>query len=103
MKLVPLNILFDIKYGNSLELINLQVCSKEHPGAINFVSRTEKDNGISAFVQRTEEEQENPANTISVALGGSVLSSFLQPEPYYTGFHVFVLSPKKPMSKLELL
>lgn len=103
MKLVPLHELFDVKYGNSLELVNLEQCSKKNPFAINFVSRTERNNGISAFVIRNEEIRENPANTISVAVGGSVLASFLQPETYYTGFHILVLTPKKQMSKIELL
>lgn len=103
MKLVPLHNLFDVKYGNSLELVNLEQCSKENPKSINFVSRTEKNNGISAFVLKGEDIKANPANTISVAVGGSVLASFLQPEPYYTGFHILVLTPKKPMSKIELL
>jgi hypothetical protein len=103
MKLIPLHKLFDVKYGNSLELINLEQCSKSNPNAINFVFRTEKNNGISAFVLKNEEISENPANTISVAVGGSVLASFLQPNPYYTGFHVLVLSPKNPMTEAELL
>src|SRR5665647_2711681 len=103
MKLIPIHILFNISNGNSLELLNLEQCPKSHPLAINFVSRTEKNNGISAFVKKNEQFTANPANTISVAVSGSVLSSFMQPQPYYTGFHVFVLSPKKMMSKLELL
>lgn len=103
MKLVQLNTLFDIKYGNSLELINLEQCSNDSPLSVNYVSRTEKTNGISAFVKLKENIPVNPANTISVAVSGSVLSSFLQPKPYYTGFHVFVLVPLKPMSELQLL
>lgn len=103
MKLTELHNIFDIKYGNSLELINLIQCAKEDPDSINYVSRTEKNNGISAFVKRNTDFSENPANTISVAVSGSVLSTFLQPEPYYTGFHVFVLSPKREMSQLEML
>lgn len=103
MKLVQLHNLFEVRYGNSLELINLEQCSKDNPNSINYVSRTEKNNGISAFVLRNDEIRANPANTISVAVGGSVLASFLQPEPYYTGFHILVLTPKRPMSKVELL
>lgn len=103
MKLVPVQELFNVKYGNSLELVNLEQCSRDNPLAINFISRTEKNNGISAFVVKNKEIEENPANTISVAVGGSVLASFLQPEPYYTGFHILVLSPKKRMTKVELL
>ncbi len=103
MKLLPLHKLFDVKYGNSLELINLEQCTKDTPNSINFVSRTEKNNGISAFVLRNEDIRENSANTISVAVSGSVLATFLQPEPYYTGFHILVLTPKAIMTKVELL
>ncbi len=103
MKLTPLHKLFEVKYGNSLELVNLEQCSKDTPNSINFVSRTEKNNGISAFVVRNEDIRENPANTISVAVGGSVLATFLQPQPYYTGFHILVLTPKINMSQIELL
>jgi len=103
MELVPLHELFDIKYGNSLELTNLEQCKKGHPNSINFVSRTERNNGISAFVLKVEGVTPNPANTITVAVGGSVLATFLQPEPYYTGFHVLVLNPRKEMRTDELL
>ncbi len=103
MRLVPLHTLFDIKYGNSLELINLEQCSKHCPNSINFISRTEKNNGISAFVLKDEKIMENPANTISVAVGGSVLASFFQTKPYYTGYHILVLSLKKQMSIAESL
>ena len=103
MKLTSLHKLFQVKYGNSLELINLEQCSKDTPNSINYVSRTEKNNGISAFVIKNEDIRENPANTISVAVGGSVLATFLQPQPYYTGFHILVLTPKIKMSQIELL
>ncbi len=103
MELIPINKLFDIKYGNSFELTNLEQCEKNDLNAINFVSRTEKNNGISAFVKRIDEMEPNQANTITVAVSGSVLATFLQPQPYYTGFHVLVLTPKKEISKIELL
>lgn len=103
MELIQIHKLFDIKYGNSLELINLEQCEKSHPNSTNFVSRTEKNNGISAFVLKVETIEPNPANTITVAVSGSVLATFLQPEPYYTGFHVLVLSPQKEMRIDELL
>lgn len=103
MKLAAIHNLFTIKYGNSLELINLEQCEKGNLNSINFVSRTEKNNGISAFVLKVDDIEPNPANTITVAVSGSVLATFLQPEQYYTGFHVLVLSPKKEMKTTELL
>ena len=102
-KLVPLHKIFDIKYGNDLELVNLKKCKEKNKKCINFISRTEKNNGISAFVEKNENITPNPPHTISVAVSGSVLSSFYQSEPYYTAFHIFVLTPKKEMTKLEML
>ncbi len=103
MKLIPIYKLFDIKYGNGFELVNLEQCKKNDTNSVNFVSRTEKNNGISAFVKKIDGIEPIPADTISVAVSGSVLATFLQPQPYYTGFHVMILIPKKKMTKLEML
>jgi hypothetical protein len=102
-ELVKVSDLFDIKYGNSLELINLEQCEISDLGATPFVSRTEKNNGISAFVYKNFDIEPNPAHTLSVAVGGSVLSTFYQPLPYYTGFHILILCPKKQMNTMEML
>ena len=103
MRETKISKIFDIKYGNSFELINLTECDKSSVDCVNFVSRTENNNGISAYVKRLPDVEPNPAGTITVAVGGSVLSTFLQIQPYYTGFHVMVLYPKKKMSTVELL
>ncbi|TKJ43756.1 S-CspCI protein [candidate division TA06 bacterium B3_TA06] len=99
MKLVRVSDLFDIKYGDSLELNRLE---KDDCG-INFVSRTAKNNGVSAKVKRIPGIEPTPANTITVALGGSVLETFLQPEPFYSGYHIFCLTPKVALSEAEKL
>jgi hypothetical protein len=90
--------LFNIQYGNSLDLASLSQCEKTNKNSINFVSRTAKNNGVSAIVEKIPQENPMPAGTLSVALGGSVLETFLQPKPYYSGYHVFVLTPKIPLS-----
>jgi hypothetical protein len=102
-KLVKISDLFTIKYGNSFELINLEQCKSDEFGAVPFVSRTEKNNGISAFVYEVPNAETNTAHTLSVAVSGSVLSTFYQPVSYYTGFHVFVLIPKQKYSVVEML
>ena len=102
-KLVKISDLFNIMYGNSLELINLTQCKSSDKNGIPFVSRTEKNNGISAYVENEPSIETNPAHSLSVAAGGSVLSTFYQPFPFYTGFHVLILTPKKRMSKIEIL
>lgn len=101
--LVKISDIFNLNYGNSLELINLEKCSSTDYNSIPFVSRSEKNNGVSAFVYEMIDIETNPKHTLTVALGGSVLSTFYQPLPFYTGFHVLVLSPKKKMSVEEML
>lgn len=102
-KLVKVSDLFEIKYGVTFELINLTQAKSTDYNAIPFVSRTEKNNGVSAFVEKIIDIEPNPAHSLSVAVGGSVLSTFYQSKPYYSGFHVFVLIPKQKYSIVEML
>ena len=102
-KLVKISDLFTIKYGINFELINLTQCKSTSHNAIPFVSRTEKNNGVSAFVETLIDVEPNPAHTLSVAVGGSVLSTFYQPIPYYSGFHIFILIPKQELTVTEML
>lgn len=101
--LVKISDIFDLKYGNSLELINLEQCKSTDLTSIPFVSRTEKNNGVSTFVYEVLDIEPNHGHSLSVALGGSVLSTFYQPIAFYTGFHVLVLTPKKDMTVIEML
>lgn len=57
---------------------------------INFVSRTAINNGVSDCV---DECGIKPlvAGTITLALGGSIGSCFIQEKPYYTGQNVGVI------------
>lgn len=87
--------LFDYWYGVNLELIN---CVEDKSG-IPFVSRTSKNNGVVAKVKLIKGVTPNPAHTLSLAGGGSVLSCFYQNKPYYSGRDLFILSPKEHMSK----
>lgn len=100
MILVKVSDLFDVKYGVNLELNILEQCEKE--SGVPFVSRTANNNGVSAYVTPIDIAP-NPANTISVAGGGSVMESFLQKEPYYSGRDLFYLTPKEEMTDQELL
>lgn len=95
--------LFEVRYGINLELVHLEQCDNEDRDAIFFVSRTEKNNGVSAIVRRLEEIEPNPSHTISVAGSGSVMSSFYQRLPYYSGRDLYVLIPKKEFSAIEML
>lgn len=103
MKLVKVKELFNVNYGVSLDLNKLEEVSRDNINSIAYVSRTEKNNGVSAYVERVNHIMPNPPMTISVAGGGSVMSSFLQESPYYSGYHLFCLEPKIEMSKQILL
>lgn len=91
--------LFYIKYGNSL---SLQDCELSTNG-IPFISRGVKNNGVTARVKLLNNIKLNKSNTITVAVSGSVLEAFLQKEPYYTGYHIFILEPKSKLLDIEML
>jgi len=99
MKLLKISDLFDLASGNGFALNKLKKCTD----GINFVSRSEKNNGVSAEVESVLGVEPTPANTITVALGGSVLSTFLQLEPFYSGYHIACLTPKLEMTLQEKL
>ena len=94
MKLVRLDDLFDVRYGSNLELNALKLS----PSGINFVSRTAKNNGVSARVAPVAGLEPIPSGVLTVAGGGSVLETFLQPEPFYSGRDLYYLTPLHPMS-----
>lgn len=91
---------FTVEYGQSLELNRLTVADD----GVNFVSRTAKNNGVSARVQVPKVVPPSPAGCLTVALGGSVLATFYQAAPFVCGRDVAVLTPKNPkMSTTERL
>jgi len=102
-KLVKISDLFNVIYGVNLELVNLTQCKSTDKNAVPFVSRTENNNGVSAYVEMELDVEPNPAHTLSVAGGGSVLSTFYQSFPYYSGRDLYVLVPKIKMSVIEML
>ncbi len=91
--------LFDVAYGHSLELVRLT--QADSPGAVNFVARTQKNNGITARVAPIEKLAPSPAGALSVALGGTVLETFVQPAPWYSGRDIAVLTPRDPTMTLR--
>lgn len=102
-QLVQISKLFEPVYGINLELLNMEITSKNDPNSIGFVSRKEFDNGLVAYVKRIPSIEPNPAHTISVAVSGSVLASFYQPNEYYSGRDIYYLIPKSKMSVEEML
>lgn len=94
-----LDSIFDIRYGQSLELNALKQVSA--PDGVNFVSRAMRNNGVTARVVPPNSNL-GKAGEITVALSGNgVLSSFVQPEDFVTGFHVMILTARDPKMSLE--
>lgn len=93
-----LNTIFDIEYGNQYDLNKM----KEPVGStgVAFVSRRSGDLGVKTFVEKTEEEPYSEG-LITVALGGSILTTSVQQFPFYTAQNIKVLKPKREMSFRE--
>lgn len=92
---------FLIEHGCDLALN--QMTATNNPDDIPFISRTEKNNGISDYVLYEPNIQIKPRHSLTVALGGTVLETFYQEREFYTGYHIAVLIPKQEMTKEQLL
>ncbi len=86
--------LFHVCYGINLEKAYLEPDSY----GIAFVGRSAYNNGVTGYVEQLDDKVPQRAGLISVAGGGSVLASFVQRNPWYSGRDVFVLEPKSDMS-----
>jgi hypothetical protein len=95
--------LFTLDYGHSLELNRLE--KSRDLDAVNFVGRAARNNGVTARIKQITGLLPSPAGTITVALNGQGGAgvAFLQPFPFYSGFHIMVLTPKKSMTDQEKL
>lgn len=81
--------IFHVKYGVNLEL---NACEESNDNdAVNFVSRTGDNNGVSAKVRKIDSVNVQKAGLITVAGGGSVLSTFVQPDDFYSGRDLYTL------------
>lgn len=90
--------IFTVKYGVNLELNACNECSREDEEAVNFVARTSENNGVSAYVTKIDDVVPQKPGLISVAGGGSVLSTFLQNKPFYSGRDLYTLETKDDIS-----
>lgn len=93
------NELFEVKYGINMELDSCIEAEPDDTDAVNFVARTESNNGVTARVKPVAGKEPQPAGLITCAGGGSVLSTFLQEEPFYSGRDLYLLIPLQPMSR----
>ena len=93
--------LFYVKYGINMELNACEIASGEE--GINFVARTSENNGVVAKVKPVEGKIPQPAGVLSCAGSGSVLATFVQHKPFYSGRDLYILTPKKEMRLEEKL
>lgn len=97
--MVPLVEIFDVWYGVNLEVVNSEVV----PVGIPFVSRQSVNNGVVCHVKRINDIEPNPSHTLSIAVSGSVLSTFYHDYEYYSGRDIYVAKPKIDLTKEEML
>lgn len=90
--------IFEVKYGINMELNACDETTSDDPDGVAFVARTAENNGVSAYVKRIDGKVPQPEGTITVAGGGSVLSTFIQRRPFYSGRDLYLLLPKTEIS-----
>jgi hypothetical protein len=100
MKLVPLNTIFHVEYGNQFDFSKMTLSDDDE--GINFVARSSKNFGIVGRVDKKIIEPYE-AGLITVCLGGSILESFIQPAKFYTAQNIKVLKPLGELSFNEKL
>lgn len=91
--------LFEVRYGINIDLNKCEETDEADQEAVNYVSRTSENNGVTARVKLIEGKEPQVAGLITCAGGGSVLSTFLQEEPFYSGRDLYLLIPKYSMSR----
>lgn len=98
--MVKLNELFNIEYGNQADLNKLERASSAD--GIRFISRSSENLGFQCYVKKDGKLKVYNKGLITVTLGGTyVLSSFVQPDNFYTGQNIKVLTPKVEMSEAQ--
>ena len=100
--LVALEHVFEISHGNKFDL-NKMVPTIDTGVGCAFIGRSGERNGLAEIVDRVEGCEPFPPGLITVALGGSTLSSFVQYRPFYTAQNIDVLRPREAMSLDEKL
>jgi len=90
--------LFVPSYGTKFDLNKMTIVDNSDRNGINFVSRSSKNLGVVGKVKKLTNKEPYPAGLITVTLGGTyLLSSFVQPEPFYTAQNIMILKPKREM------
>ena len=98
--MLRLDELFNIKSGNNI-IMNNEVKVDKSEG-IPVVSSSGKNNGIACYIKRKPNISPIKAGCLTVAVGGTILSTFYQPEDFYKTKDIKCLYPKTAMSIDEL-
>lgn len=101
--LAPLTDVFEIRYGNQFDLSKMDACSKDDADSVAFVGRSAANAGVVAYVREVDGYKPFDAGAITVAMGGSILASFVQQRNFYTAQNVKVLTPKDELTLNELI
>lgn len=88
------NELFSIDMGNKFDKSKMDTSKDE----INFIDRTGINNGINALCGIYNNIEPYNAGYLTLSLGGSIGSCFIQNKPFYTSQNVIVLIPRNNMS-----
>lgn len=86
--------MFKIDMGNKFDRRKMDTTVDR----INFVGRTAVNNGINATCDLYNGTEPYAAGDLTLALGGSIGSCFVQQKPFYTSQNVIVLIPKDNIS-----
>lgn len=86
--------MFYIDMGNKFDKSKMDTTKND----INFVGRTSINNGINATCGKYNNIEPYKSGLLTLALGGSVGSCFIQQKPFYTSQNVIVLIPKDNIS-----
>lgn len=87
---MKINELFTINKGRSY----FKDFVVDNTSSINYVTTSGENNGVKCRVAENPQYEIFEPGTITVAMQGSVLSSFVQPNPFYLQTHVAALIPK---------
>ena len=98
IELVPLSDMFEMAHGSKLDFNKMNKCAPGDRDGVAFIGRSGERNGFAGFVERLNTHEPYERGLITVALGGSALSSFVQPMPFYTAQNIDVLRPRSVMS-----
>jgi restriction endonuclease S subunit len=91
--------IFNVTYPSQMILKN----ENQNDGGTNFVSSKGTNNGVSARISESAGNTKYSAGAITVAMKGSVLSTYVQPEDFYIAHQIAILYPKQEMTISEKL